>query len=210
MSITEQLANFFEKIIYEIGYFGVMILMTMESMIFPVPSEAVMPFAGFLVYEGKFTWLAVFIFSSLGSIIGSTLSYLMGYYGGRAFILKYGKYFLLERHHLELTEKFFNRYGEITILISRFIPVVRHLISIPAGMGKMNFFKFIIFTTIGASCWNMFLAYVGYVLKSNWQTLMKYSKIVDFFVIIGLIALVIYFVYHQFKLRKITSYSRNT
>ncbi len=205
MSITEQLAIFFEKIIYEIGYLGVMILMIMESMIFPVPSEAVMPFAGFLIYEEKFSWFAVLIFSSLGSIIGSTLSYLMGYYGGRPFILKYGKYFLLEKHHLELTEKFFNRYGEITILISRFIPVVRHLISIPAGIGKMNFIKFIVFTAIGASCWNMFLAYVGYVLKSNWQTLMKYSKIVDIFIIIGLIALVIHFVYHQFKLRKTTS-----
>ncbi|MDT7879681.1 MAG: DedA family protein [Candidatus Hydrothermia bacterium] len=202
MSITEILANFFSNIIYEIGYVGVMVLMAMESMIFPVPSEAVMPFTGFLVYEEKFSWIGVFIFSTLGSIIGSSISYLMGLYGGRAFILKYGKYFLLEKEHLEITEKFFSKYGEITILISRFIPVVRHLISIPAGMARMNFMKFIIFTTIGASAWNMFLAYVGYILKSNWKEIMKYSKVFDLIVISAIFLLSVYFLYKQFKKSK--------
>jgi membrane protein DedA with SNARE-associated domain len=202
MSITEILANFFSNIIYEIGYVGVMVLMAMESMIFPVPSEAVMPFTGFLVYEEKFSWIGVFIFSTLGSIIGSSISYLMGLYGGRAFILKYGKYFLLEKEHLEITEKFFSKYGEITILISRFIPVVRHLISIPAGMARMNLMKFIIFTTIGASAWNMFLAYVGYILKSNWKEIMKYSKVFDLIVISAIFLLSVYFLYKQFKKSK--------
>lgn len=202
MSITEILANFFSNIIYEIGYVGVMVLMAMESMIFPVPSEAVMPFTGFLVYEEKFSWVGIFIFSTLGSIIGSSISYLMGLYGGRAFILKYGKYFLLEKEHLEITEKFFSKYGEITILISRFIPVVRHLISIPAGMARMNFMKFIIFTTIGASAWNMFLAYVGYILKSNWKEIMKYSKVFDLIVILAIFLLSVYFLYKQLKKSK--------
>lgn len=202
MSITEILANFFSNIIYEIGYVGVMVLMAMESMIFPVPSEAVMPFTGFLVYEEKFSWIGVFISSTLGSIIGSSISYLMGLYGGRAFILKYGKYFLLEKEHLEITEKFFSKYGEITILISRFIPVVRHLISIPAGMARMNFMKFIIFTTIGASAWNMFLAYVGYILKSNWKEIMKYSKVFDLIVILAIFLLSVYFLYKQLKKSK--------
>ena len=202
MSITEILANFFSNIIYELGYIGVMILMAMESMIFPVPSEAVMPFTGFLIYEEKFSWVAVFIFSTIGSIIGSSISYLMGLYGGRAFILKYGKYFLLEKEHLEITEKFFNKYGEITILISRFIPVVRHLISIPAGIAKMNFTKFIIFTTLGAGTWNMFLAYVGYILKSNWKEIMKYSKILDFIIILLILFIVGYFLYKQLKYLK--------
>jgi membrane protein DedA with SNARE-associated domain len=202
MSITEILANFFSNIIYEIGYVGVMVLMAMESMIFPVPSEAVMPFTGFLVYEEKFSWIGVFIFSTLGSIIGSSISYLMGLYGGRAFILKYGKYFLLEKEHLEITEKFFSKYGEITILISRFIPVIRHLISIPAGMARMNFMKFIIFTTIGASAWNMFLAYVGYILKSNWKEIMKYSKVFDLIVILAIFLLSVYFLYKQLKKSK--------
>jgi len=202
MSITEILANFFSNIIYEIGYVGVMVLMAMESMIFPVPSEAVMPFTGFLVYEEKFSWIGVFISSTLGSIIGSSISYLMGLYGGRAFILKYGKYFLLEKEHLEITEKFFSKYGEITILISRFIPVVRHLISIPAGMARMNFMKFIIFTTIGASAWNMFLAYVGYILKSNWKEIMKYSKVFDLIIILAIFLLSVYFLYKQLKKSK--------
>lgn len=202
MSITEILANFFSNVIYEVGYVGVMILMAMESMIFPVPSEAVMPFTGFLIYEGKFSWIGVFIFSTFGSIIGSSISYLIGLYGGRMFILKYGKYFLLEREHLEITENFFRKYGEITILISRFIPVIRHLISIPAGMAKMNFIKFIIFTTIGASAWNMFLAYIGYILKSNWKEIMKYSKILDFIIILLILFILGYFLYKQLRQKR--------
>jgi len=202
MSITEILANFFSNVIYEVGYVGVMILMAMESMIFPVPSEAVMPFTGFLIYEKKFSWIGVFIFSTFGSIIGSSISYLIGLYGGRMFILKYGKYFLLEREHLEITENFFRKYGEITILISRFIPVIRHLISIPAGMAKMNFIKFIIFTTIGASAWNMFLAYIGYILKSNWKEIMKYSKILDFIIILLILFILGYFLYKQLRQKR--------
>jgi membrane protein DedA with SNARE-associated domain len=202
MSITEILANFFSNVIYEVGYVGVMILMAMESMIFPVPSEAVMPFTGFLIYEEKFSWIGVFIFSTFGSIIGSSISYLIGLYGGRMFILKYGKYFLLEREHLEITENFFRKYGEITILISRFIPVIRHLISIPAGMAKMNFIKFIIFTTIGASAWNMFLAYIGYILKSNWKEIMKYSKILDFIIILLILFILGYFLYKQLRQKR--------
>src|SRR3989344_8011520 len=110
------------------GYFGLFVLMALESMIAPVPSEVVMPFAGYLVLQGRFDFFVALLVSSLGSIFGSVLSYYIGFYGGRPFILKYGKYFFIENEHLEWSENWFRKQGEKTIFISRFIPVVRHLI----------------------------------------------------------------------------------
>jgi membrane protein DedA with SNARE-associated domain len=184
------------------GYITVFITMTMESMVFPVPSEAVMPFAGFLVAEGKFTFLLVILFSTLGSFIGSMISYAIGYYSEKALIHKYGKFLLLDPEELEATEKFFNKYGDITIFISRFIPVVRHLISLPAGFAQMNIYKFMIFTVIGAGLWNSFLAYTGFYLKSNWEAVMRYSKIIDLIVVLILTGLMAYYVYRHMKKRR--------
>ncbi len=182
--MTEHIVNFATSLISSLGYGGVAFLMALESMVAPVPSEAVMPFAGFLIYERKFGWVEVTLFSTLGSIIGSTLSYLMGFYGGKPFVKKFGKYLLLDSHHLEMTEKFFSKYGDRTIFMSRFIPVVRHLISIPAGIGKMNYLRFSIYTILGAGMWNTFLAYLGFLLKSKWWIVKKYSEIIDIFVVL--------------------------
>ena len=197
--IVEYIANLIISMIYTLGYFGLLILMAMESMIFPVPSEVVMPLAGFLVAENKFTLYGVFITSSLGSLLGSVISYYIGKYGGRPLIEKYGKYFLLSHHHLELTEKFFAKKGDKTILISRFIPVVRHLISIPAGIAEMNIKKFMLYTFIGAATWNMFLAYLGFKLKENWDVIHKLSTELDLIVGIILIIVIIYFIIKRLR-----------
>jgi len=199
MGITEFLAVYITQFIQDTGYISVFVLMLMESMVFPVPSEAVLPFAGFLIATGHFSFAGVIGVSTLGSIIGSWLSYIMGYYGGEPFVTKYGKYFLLNKSELEKTNKFFNKYGQITIFISRFIPVIRHLISIPAGFGKMNLVKFSIYTILGAGLWNAFLAYAGYYLKQNWELVMEYSKYVDIVVILIMVALIIYFILHLIK-----------
>lgn len=202
MGITDIIIEYSTKIIEVTGYLGVMVLMVFESMIAPVPSEAVMPFAGFLIHEGKFSWLGVAVSSTTGSIIGSVISYYLGLYGGKPVIQKFGKYLLLDNHHLELTEKFFDRYGERAVFISRFVPVVRHLISIPAGIGKMNFSKFFIYTTIGACAWNMILTYVGYALKNNWSTVKQYTKYGDYIIVLALIGGFIYFIYKAINKRK--------
>ncbi len=194
MGITEFLIEHFTGWISSGGYFGLTILMSLESMVAPVPSEAVMPFAGFLVYEHRFTFAAVIFFSTLGSIIGSLISYYAGAYGGRPFVKRYGRFLLLNTHDLDITERFFARYGDKTIFISRFIPVVRHLISIPAGVGKMNLAKFCIYTVIGAGLWNAFLTVVGYYLRDNWLTVRKYGEIADVIVIVLLIAAIVFFV----------------
>jgi membrane protein DedA with SNARE-associated domain len=193
MGITAKIALWATALLSTSGYFGLVILMALESMIAPIPSEAVMPFAGFLIVDGTFSWAGVIFFSTLGSLIGSLISYYLGYWGGRPIVLKVGKYFLLDKSHLDITEKYFNRRGDITILISRFIPVVRHLISIPAGLAKMNIWKFMIYTVIGACCWNTILTVAGFYLNKNWDELMKYSHTIDI-VVVALLALAFFYV----------------
>lgn len=187
MGITEFLAQYITAFIDKTGYISVFVLMVMESMIFPVPSEAVMPFAGFLIAESKFTFTLVIAVSTLGSIVGSLLSYWIGLHGGQPFIERYGRFFLLDRNDLVATERFFKKYGDATIFISRFIPVVRHLISLPAGMGRMNLVRFSIYTIIGAGLWNAFLTACGFYLRKNWEVVMQYSRIVDIAVLVILV-----------------------
>lgn len=199
MGLTEFIADHATRLIAEGGYFIVAFLMALESMIAPVPSEAVMPFAGFQIFEGKFTFTGTIFFSTLGSILGSLISYFMGAYGGRPFVLRFGRYLLLDVHHLEATERFFARWGDKTIFVSRFIPVIRHLISIPAGIGKMNLWKFSLYTILGAGIWNGFLAWVGFRLKANWEEVMKYSHVADVIILIAVFCAVGYLVYKQKK-----------
>ncbi|MFH1207612.1 MAG: DedA family protein [Patescibacteria group bacterium] len=168
-------------------------------MILPVPSEAVMPFAGFLWFDHKMSFMMIALVSTFGSIVGSLISYWIGASGGRPLVRKFGKYLLLNEEHLNKTERFFQKYGDKTIFFSRFIPVVRHLISIPAGIGRMGLKKFILYTIIGAAIWNSFLAYLGYLLGSNWGVIRRYSEIIDIIIIIAILAAIWYFIY---KLRK--------
>lgn len=202
MGLTQWIADLAVMIIATTSYPGIAFLMMLESMVFPVPSEAVMPFAGFLIVDGQLTFTGVIVASTFGSIVGSLLSYAMGYYGGKPFIARFGKYLLLDSHDLSITEKFFNKYGSLTIFIARFVPIIRHLISIPAGMGKMNLIKFSIYTIAGAAMWNAFLTYLGIILKDNWKTVMKYSHTIDIFVVIFFVIIVGYYSYKIYTQRK--------
>jgi len=194
MSVTEIAIQYITELISTGGYFFVFFLMMLESTALPVPSEAVMPFAGFLIYQHSFSFLGVIFFSTLGSIIGSLLSYTIGFYGGKPFIERYGKYLLLKRDDLIKTENFFKKYGEKTIFISRFIPVIRHLISLPAGAAKMNILRFSFYTVAGAAIWNTFLSWVGFSLKQNWQRLEQYLKYVDYLVLATILVILIIFI----------------
>jgi membrane protein DedA with SNARE-associated domain len=194
MGITEFLAQYITAFIDKTGYASVFVLMVMESMVLPIPSEAVMPFAGFLVAGTKFTFALVILFSTSGSIVGSLISYSIGRYGGKPFIDRFGKFLLLDRDDLTATEKFFGKYGEATIFICRFIPVVRHLISIPAGTGRMNLLKFSIYTIAGAGMWNAFLTVCGFYLRKNWETVMHYSRYLDIAVLVLLVLGLAYFI----------------
>ncbi len=187
--ITETVSNLAVRFLEATGYVGAAVLMALESMIAPVPSEAVMPFVGFLVSDGKWNLGAAVLVTSAGSLVGSLLSYGMGYYGGRPFVLKVGRYLLLDRHDLEWTEAFFmRRRGAATLFVSRFIPVVRHLISIPAGTGRMPLLSFVAATGVGATLWNTFLLVLGMKLREHWTLVQEYSHQVDVVVVLLLMA----------------------
>ena len=201
MGLTEALCYYNTWFINQCGYVGVFLLMTLESMVAPIPSELVMPFAGFLIFTGEFGVVPVVVASTLGSIVGSLLSYGMGMLG-KPVVLRYGRYLLLNVHHLEWTEQFFLRHGGKTIFISRFIPVVRHLISIPAGLARMPLIPFILYSAVGATLWNGFLTYLGFRLKQNWPVIQRYTHILDYFVVAGLIGAALYLVWKIKRARK--------
>jgi membrane protein DedA with SNARE-associated domain len=201
MGLTEALCYYNTWFINQCSYAGVFLLMTLESMVAPIPSELVMPFAGFLIFTGQFGVVPVMVASTLGSIVGSLLSYGMGMLG-KPVVLRYGRYLLLNVHHLEWTEQFFLRHGGKTIFIARFIPVVRHLISIPAGLARMPLIPFILYTAVGATLWNGFLTYLGFRLKQNWPVIQQYTHILDYFVVAGLIGAAVYLVWKIKRARK--------
>jgi membrane protein DedA with SNARE-associated domain len=202
MGITEFLAAIGTRMMEATGYAGVFLLMVAESMVLPVPSEAVMPFAGFLVAEGSMSAVAAVGFATLGSLVGSLLSYAIGRFGGRPFIAKYGKVLLLDASDLERADGFFRRRGAVTIFVSRFIPVVRHLISIPAGMGRMRLLPFCLFTVVGAALWNGFLTWCGFALRANWDAVLRYARLVDVGVLAILAGLVALFVVRHLRARR--------
>jgi membrane protein DedA with SNARE-associated domain len=202
MGITESLAAIGTRMMEATGYAGVFLLMVAESMVLPVPSEAVMPFAGFLVAEGSMSAVAAVGFATLGSLVGSLLSYAIGRFGGRPFIAKYGKVLLLDASDLERADGFFRRRGAVTIFVSRFIPVVRHLISIPAGMGRMRLLPFCLFTVVGAALWNSFLTWCGFALRANWDAVLRYARLVDVGVLAILAGLVTLFVVRHLRARR--------
>jgi len=201
--ITELISHTAVRILDTTAYAGAFMLMALESMIAPVPSEAVMPFVGFLVTDGKWNlWLAL-LSTSLGSLVGSLLSYWMGYYGGKPLVLKVGKYLLLNRHDLELTERYFSkRQGIFTVFIARFIPVIRHFISIAAGMGKMRLLPFMAVTLIGATMWNGFLLVLGMRLREHWTMVQKYSHQVDIVIVVLAVIGLGWFVRSRLSARK--------
>ncbi len=198
--LTTLVSNFAISCLLGAGYLGAAFLMALESMIAPVPSEAVMPFVGFMVADGKWNLWAAIVATSTGSVAGSAISYAMGYYGGRPFVLKVGRYLLLNPHDLEWTEDFFSRRkGTLTLFISRFIPVVRHLISVPAGTGKMKFFPFLMTTLAGATMWNSFLLICGMYLRERWNLVLLYSHQVDIVIGVALLAGLVLFVKFRYK-----------
>ncbi len=197
--MIEWLTNILTTIVITIGYPGIAILMALESMIAPVPSEAVMPFVGYLISQGKFSFLTAAIVSAVGCLIGGLVSYFMGKYGGSLLVKKVGKYLLLDEHHLLLTEKWFKKHGEKTIFISRFVPIARHFMSIPAGVGNMNLVKFSIYTFTGSLIWNSMLIYVGLKLGKNWELVHKYSSKIDIALIILILLGIAYYAWRIYK-----------
>ncbi len=189
------LVNSLILFINNLGYLGIFIGMAIESSIFPVPAEAILIPAGVLVLKHQMSFLLVFFAGILGSIVGSWISYFLAMVIGRRsfeFLLgKYGSFFLLKKTHLEIIENYFRQHGEITIFISRFVPVVRHLISLPAGFAKMNFLRFTLYTGLGSGIYAIFLILVGYFFGSNASPALKW--ITGIILLLCLVLVVLYF-----------------
>ena len=167
--IIEIISAFIVATISTLGYGGVVLLMAIESACIPLPSEIIMPFSGYLVYTGRFNIWLVGIAGAFGCVVGSLVAYWIGMYGGRPLIERYGKYLLISHHDLNLADRWFDRFGEAIVFVSRMLPVVRTFIAFPAGVARMNLKKFIVYTFAGSLPWCLGLAFVGKKLGEQWD-----------------------------------------
>jgi len=191
-AILAPLIHFVTETIGGYGLPAVFVLMLLESMGILIPSEAISPFAGYLVSEGRMTLFGAVTAGVLGNLVGSWVAYFIGLWGGRELWFRYGKYVGVRAHHLGVAEKWFDEYGEFTVFISRCLPVVRTFISFPAGTAKMNFAKFSFYTLLGCIPWVFALTYFGYVLGENWGTIGHYLHYLDYAVAVAFFVGVIY------------------
>jgi len=167
--ILEIISAFIIATISTLGYAGIVLLMAIESACIPLPSEIIMPFSGYLVYTGRFNIWLVSVAGAFGCVVGSLVAYWIGMYGGRPLIEKYGKYILVSNHDLDLADRWFDRFGEVIVFVSRLLPAIRTFIAFPAGVARMNLKKFIIYTFAGSLPWCLGLAYVGQKLGEKWD-----------------------------------------
>lgn len=158
------------------GDAAVFLLSLLESACIPIASEVVLPYAGYLVHQGTLSLWPIIFIATIANVVGGIIAYLVGRYGGRAFIGRYGRYIFLNHNHMSNAEKWFAKHGELTVLIGRLIPVLRTFISLPAGIAKMKFGRFVLFSFIGALPWNILLTYAGFQLASNWNSIGAHLK----------------------------------
>jgi membrane protein DedA with SNARE-associated domain len=196
--VFEAFSDWVQGIVRAGGYPVVFLLITLESTLVPIPSELVMPFAGYMAWKGEFSLPVILVINSVGAVVGSGICYWIGVVGGKPFLVNYGKYFLVRRHEIERTEAFFARHGKKTILIGRFLPVIRHIISVPAGIARMPLPGFFLQTFLGSTIWGGTLILLGYYVGANWEALASRLKRVDHVIgailVLALVALGIRFV----------------
>jgi membrane protein DedA with SNARE-associated domain len=188
-----------EQLYSQIGYLGVAVAMAIESACIPLPSEIVLPMAGWMVAQGQFDlWLAA-IAGTLGCTAGSAVAYAVGAVGGRPLLWKYGRFVLISHKDLETSDRWFAKYGDATVFFSRLLPVVRTFISLPAGIAKMNFLKFLFYTTAGSFPWCLGLVYAGKALGNNWEEVRGFLHKFDYVIIAVLVVLVALYLYRHLR-----------
>ena len=198
------LAKFIISVISHGGYLGVVALMAIESACIPLPSEIIMPFAGYLVYTGQFNLFWAATAGAIGCNVGSIVAYEIGNYGGRPLVEKYGRYILLNRHDLEVADGFFQRYGAPAVFIGRLLPVIRTFIALPAGIARMPRLKFHIYTFAGSWPWCFALAWAGRYLGEKWNTdprLKHWLHRLDLVIVAALLLGIAWFVWSHWKNR---------
>jgi membrane protein DedA with SNARE-associated domain len=203
--ILALLVQFVTHVITVGGYGGIVALMGIESACIPLPSEIIMPFAGYVVYLGHFSLIWAATAGAVGCNLGSAVAYWIGAKGGRPLVERYGKIVLISHHDLEWVTNFFERYGSFTVLVSRLLPVVRTFIAFPAGIAKMSQFRFHIYTFIGSWPWCFALAYAGMKLGESWHTDPRFEQAFHRFhlvVEVALLAMVVWFLWVHLNRRR--------
>lgn len=203
--IVSLATSFIIAVIEKSGYVGIFALMGAESALIPIPSEITMTFAGYLASVGKFNVYGVILTGAFANLVGSWLAYWLGFWGEKTVVLnlikKYGKYMLISEHEFERSEEWYRKYGEAITFFSRVLPVIRTFISLPAGIAKMNFWRFTVFTFLGSLIWSALLTYIGYVMGKNWNSLHPYYQKFEYLIIFAGAAAVIFYIVH--KVRKL-------
>lgn len=201
--MVEVIGSWIIHFISTLGYFGVFILMTLESALIPIPSEVTMPFSGSLIASGRFNFWILVIVGTLGNLVGSLLAYWLGAWGQevvvRKVIVKYGKYLLISEHEYDRSERWFRKHGEMVVFGSRILPIIRTFISLPAGVAKMNLARFIVYTSIGSFIWSLFLTSIGVTLGANWKSLESYFRKFDALIVAVLAGLVLWYIWRKVK-----------
>jgi membrane protein DedA with SNARE-associated domain len=202
--IIAALAGFIIAVISKTGYLGVLLLMAIESACIPLPSEIIMPFAGYLVYTGHFSLAWAATAGAIGCNVGSVIAYEIGCYGGRPLVERYGSHIFLGRHELEMAERFFARFGGAAVFIGRLLPVIRTFIALPAGIARMPRLRFHIYTFAGSWPWCFGLAWVGMKLGEQWDKdprLKQWFHRLDAVIVLLLVAGIVWFIWSHWKNR---------
>lgn len=204
--MLELLGHYIISFIETTRYLGIFILMALESALIPIPSEITMPFSGFLASKGILSLWPVILVGTFANLAGSYVAYYVGYFLEETVLLtlikKYGKFILVTEHEYERAHKWFARYGDKIIFISRLLPGIRTVISLPAGMFEMDIKKFTVYTVVGCFIWSTFLTYVGYILGENWQSLETYYRKFEIIIALVVIGAVILYIEKHLKILK--------
>ena len=198
--MIHQLAQDLVDLIFAWGYLGIFIMMAIESSFIPFPSEIVLVPAGYLASKGDMSITYIMLSALSGSLVGSFVNYYLAFTLGRKFLLKFGKYFFIQEETLEKMEKYFKKHGHISTFTGRLIPGVRQLISIPAGLSRMNLAEFTIYTTLGAGIWALILVFVGYFVGANQELIQAYLREITI-AVIGLL-FIVGLLYYRYQKRK--------
>jgi membrane protein DedA with SNARE-associated domain len=194
--MIEHIVNWAIFVLGKLGYFGVFLLMALESACIPIPSEAILPFGGYLASEaytgGRLNLILVILLGTIGGTVGSVAMYLIGAKGGRVLVDKYADKLRLKKAHIEMSYNYFNKYGEKIAFFSRLLPIIRTFISLPAGISKMNFTKFVTYTFVGSLIWSILLGYAGYTMGENWTAIRKWLHYADYAVIAAVLGIIVY------------------
>jgi len=202
--IDEIVIPFLNGLYGSVGYLGVLVAMTIESAMIPLPSELILPYAGFLISDASqlepltgspWNYWIVVVVATAGNTLGSLIAYVIGAYGGRPFLERYGRYLLIRPHEIELADRFFADHGGATVFIGRLLPIIRTFISFPAGVARMPLARFIVYSTAGALPWSMLLVYAGTVLGANWVDIRHALQPFDLAIAVAVVLAVVLFVW---------------